>query len=399
MRPGETFPFFTPSVPGLEPWLKYELNTLGLKPLAEEGGFFWRGTWRDLYRANLMLRSAGRILVRMKQFTALSFAEFEAEATSLPWHWFVGGKGTSLKRAFKFKITCTKSKLYHEDALAERLGRWITEATGAGWFPGAADVDAQIFVVRGFHDKFIISADSTGEHLHRRGYRQETSIAPLRETIAASILFASGWVPAVEEGLGRGAATRLKAPTLPLLDPFCGSGTIVAEAALIARKVPPGMANPDLKPRAFAFQRWDSFEPEEFAKTVVSLQNHVLERSPVELRGTDRDEGAIKAALGNARRAGVANDVDFERRTLSEAVFPQPGYLVTNPPFGVRVSEGTDLRDLYAVLGRKVREAPETKVAWLCSEPQWKAATGESWSEAARFPNGGLDLTLLQKLL
>ncbi len=245
MRPGETFPFFTPSVPGLEPWLKHELTTLGVKPLPEDGGFFWRGTWRDLYRASLLLRSAGRIVVRMKTFTALTFAEFEQQTGDLPWQWFLG-----TKRPFKFKITCTKSKLYHEDALAERLARWITTATGAQWFPGAADGDAQIFVVRGFHDKFTISADTTGEHLHRRGYRQETSKAPLRETIAASMLFASGWIPAMEEGLGRGAAVRYKAPTLPLLDPFCGSGTIVIEAALAARKIPPGLANAQREPRA-----------------------------------------------------------------------------------------------------------------------------------------------------
>jgi putative N6-adenine-specific DNA methylase len=395
MRPGETFPFFTPSVPGLEPWLKYELNTLGIKPFAEDGGFFWRGTWRDLHRASLMLRSAGRILVRMKQFTALTFAEFEAEATALPWHWFVGSKGTTLPRAFKFKITCTKSKLYHEDALAERLAKWINEATGAQWFPGSSDSDAQIFVVRGFHDKFIISADSTGDHLHRRGYRQEISKAPLRETIAASLLFASGWVPALEEGLGRGAAIRLKAPTLPLLDPFCGSGTLITEAALIARKIPPALANPKREPRPFAFQRWESFEPDEFAKTVTSFRRHILERSPVSLIGSDRDDGAIKAAQGNARRAGVADDVNFERRAISDAEFPQPGYVVTNPPFGVRVSEGSDLRDLYAVFGRKVGAAPETRVAWLCSDSAWKSATGQSWSEAARFPNGGLDLSVL----
>jgi putative N6-adenine-specific DNA methylase len=339
-----------------------------------------------------MLRSAGRIVVRMKTFTALTFAEFEQQTGDLPWQWFLGPK-----RPFKFKITCTKSKLYHEDALAERLARWITAATGAQWFPGAADGDAQMFVVRGFHDKFTISADTTGEHLHRRGYRQETSKAPLRETIAASMLFASGWIPAVEEGLGRGTATRYKAPTLPLLDPFCGSGTIAIEAALAARKIPPGLANAKREPREFAFQRWGSFEPEEWQKTIASLQNHILERSPLVLRGSDRDEGALAAARGNAQRAGVTADVVFERRSLSDAAFPEGGFVVTNPPFGVRVSENTDLRDLYAVFGRKVREAPTTQVAWLCSEPQWKTSTGVEWQSRANFPNGGIDLAFLTK--
>lgn len=386
----ETFPFFTPAVPGLEPLLERELLTLGLHPIAEEGGFFWRGTWREFYRAQLMLRTAGRVLVRIKEFEALTFADFERVAVDLPWSWFL-----QPKQPFKLKVSCAKSKLYHEDALAERLGGWISEATGAQWFPGAADADAQIFVVRGWRDRFTISADGSGEHLHRRGYRQEISKAPLRETIAASLLCASGWIPSVEEGVGRGAAVRYKAPTLGLTDPFCGSGTIVLEAALAARKIPPGMANRDLSPRRYAFQRWSSFDGAEWAKTVESLRSKVLEKAPVELRGSDRDDGAVTAALANARRAGVESDVTLERRALTDAVFPETGFVVTNPPFGVRVSEGADLRDLYAAFGRRIEAAPGVRPAWLCSDPAWRTATGGTWKTAHTFPNGGLDLTIV----
>lgn len=386
----ETFPFFTPAVPGLEPLLQRELWTLGLHPIAEEGGFFWRGTWRDFYRAQLMLRTAGRVLVRIKEFEALTFADFERVAVELPWSWFLRPK-----QAFKLKVSCAKSKLYHEDALAERLAAWIEDATGAQWFPGAADPDAQIFIVRGWRDRFTVSADGSGDHLHRRGYRQEVSKAPLRETIAASLLCASGWIPSVEEGVGRGAAVRYKAPTQPLTDPFCGSGTIVIEAALAARKIPSGMANPGLEPRAYAFQRWSSFDPEEWGKTVASLKSKVLDRAPMELRGSDRDDGAVAAARGNAQRAGVVADVVFERRALSDAAFPAQGFVVTNPPFGVRVSEGKDLRDLYASFGKKVAEVPGLRAAWLCSDPQWATAAGGGWTTAHTFPNGGLDLSIV----
>lgn len=386
----ETFPFFTPAVPGLGTLLQRELWTLGLHPLPEEGGYFWRGTWRDFYRAHLMLRTAGRILVRIKEFEALTFADFERQTTDLPWHWFLG-QG----QPFKFKVTCTKSKLYHEDALADRLAGWVTSATGARWAPEAPDGEAQIFVVRGWRDRFTVSADGSGDHLHRRGYRQEISKAPLRETIASSLLCAAGWIPAVEEGVGRGAAVRYKAPTAPLTDVFCGSGTIVIEAALAARKIPPAMANPKLNPRDFAFLRWKSFDADEYTKTVNSLRDKVIERAPMALRGSDRDDGAVAAALANARRAGVAEDVTFERRALTDAVLPEAGgFVITNPPFGVRVSEGRDLRDLYASFGRKT-SVPGLTTAWLCSDPQWRQAAGGDWTAAHTFPNGGLDLTIL----
>ena len=327
--------------------------------------------------------------MRIKEFEALTFADFEREASDLPWRRFL-----KPKQAFKLKVSCAKSKLYHEDAIAERLAGWIEGTTGAQWFPGAADGDAQIFVVRGWRDRFTVSADGTGEHLHRRGYRQEIAKAPLRETVASSLLLASGWIPASEEGAGRGAATRYKAPVAPLTDPFCGSGTIVIEAALAARKIPPGLANPQRTPRAYAFQRWDAFDGDEWGKTVASLQSHILDRAPMALRGSDRDNGAIAAARANARRAGVEQDIEFERRALSDAVFPADGFVVTNPPFGVRISEGTDLRDLYASFGRRLKETRGLRAAWLCSDPQWKIAVGGGLT-AQTFPNGGLDLTIV----
>jgi putative N6-adenine-specific DNA methylase len=112
------------------------------------------------------------------------------------------------------------------------------------------------------------------------------------------------------------------------------------------------------------------------------------------LRGSDRDDGAVAAAQGNARRAGVDSDVLFERRALTDAILPDGGWVVTNPPFGVRVSEGKDLRDLYASFGRRV-SSPGLTTAWLCSDPEWRKAAGGEWKAAHNFPNGGLDLTIL----
>jgi putative N6-adenine-specific DNA methylase len=385
-----TFPFFTPAVPGLETEIQRELWTLGAHPYLEDGGFFWKGTWRDFYRAQLLLRSAGRVLVRIKEFEALSFADLERETADLPWRRFL-----TPGRAFKLKVSCTKSKLYHDDAVAERVAK-AAEAAGGTWFPGAEDGDAQLFIVRAFRDKFTISADGSGEHLHKRGYRQQTSKAPLRETVAAALLYASGWIPASEEGSGRGAATRYKTPESDLTDPFCGSGTIAIEAALAARRIPPGLANRGLAPREYAFQRWPSFDADEWAKTVDSLKSKVLERAPMTIRGSDRDEGAVAAARGNAERAGVAGDITWERRAVSDAVLPERGWVVTNPPFGVRVSEGTELRDLYAVFGR-LTSWPGLRAAWLCADESFTRAAGGNWTKLRTFPNGGLDLAMVAR--
>ena len=385
-----TFPFFTPAVPGLETEIQRELWTLGAHPFAEDGGFFWKGTWRDFYRAQLLLRTAGRVLVRIKEFEALTFADLEREAADLPWRRFL-----TPGRAFKLKVTCTKSKLYHEDAVAQRVAKAVEEA-GGQWFPGAEDGDAQLFIVRAFRDRFTISADGSGVHLHRRGYRQQTSKAPLRETVAAALLCSSGWIPSVEEGTGRGAAVRYKAPDSDLTDPFCGSGTIVIEAALAARRVPPGMANARLEPRAYAFQQWPSFDAEDWNGTVASLKAKVLGKAPMTLRGSDRDIGAVASARANAERAGVEADIAWERRALTEAPLPEAGWVVTNPPFGIRISEGAELRDLYAAFGR-LTDRPGLRTAWLCADPQFERAAGGTWTKLRAFPNGGIDLTMVAR--
>ncbi len=385
-----TFPFFTPAVPGLETEVQRELWTLGAHPMAEDGGFFWKGTWRDFYRAQLMLRTAGRVLVRIKEFEALSFAELETAVADLPWRRFL-----TPGRAFKLKVTCTKSKLYHEDAVAERVAK-AAETAGGQWFPAAEDGDAQLFVVRAFRDRFTVSVDGSGEHLHKRGYRQQTSKAPLRETVASALLCAADWIPSAAEGTGRGAATRYKTPEADLTDPFCGSGTIVIEAALAARRIPPGMANAGLTPRAYSFQNWPSFDAEEWTKTVDSLKSKVLEKAPMTLRGSDRDEGALAAARGNALRAGVAGDITWERKAVIDAKLPENGWVVTNPPFGIRVSEGAELRDLYAVFGR-LTARQGLRAAWLCADPQFMRAAGGDWIKLRNFPNGGIDLTMVAR--
>lgn len=374
----EQFPFFCPAAPGLEDLVLQELTALGVKAHREEGGAFWKGGWRELFRASLCLRAASRILIRVRSFSALTFFDLESAVRGVPWErWIHSG------RPFRVRVTCRKSKLYHAGAVEERFQHWISKQTGASPLAGLDDEDdetgAQLVVVRFFHDRCTVSVDTSGELLHRRGYRQALAKAPLRETLAWGLLASSGWTdnPAA------------------LTDPFCGSGTIPIEAALFARKIPPGLARPNAEPRAYAFQSFEGYDQEHWEKTVASLKKRILPASPVPLAGSDRDEGAIQASLANAERAGVAADISFSLRSFSEVRPPQNSHLVTNPPYGIRVSEGTDLRNLFASLGRLARDRTDLTISWLCSENEWMRATGYSWHTKNSFSNGGIGVKVL----
>ena len=196
-----------------------------------------------------------------------------------------------------------------------------------------ASGDEQVVVVRVLRDECLVSLDSSGELLHRRGYRLATAKAPLRETLAAALLMASEW-----DGVH------------PLIDPFSGSGTIPIEAALLARKIPPGLN------RQFGFQHWRGYEPAKWEALVESARRGILPEAPATILGSDRDSGAVTAAKSNAERAGVMRDLALEKASVSSLKSPGPvGWMVTNPPYGTRVGERQRLRDLYASLGNILR--------------------------------------------
>jgi putative N6-adenine-specific DNA methylase len=254
--------------------------------------------------------------------------------------------------AVHFRITSKKSRLYHEDGIAERLERAVArqvEGTTAVRSASAAealehDVSAlpqvQRFVVRLFRDEVTISADASGALLHRRGWRQEVAKAPLRESLAAAMLLGAEW---------NGGES--------LHDPFCGSGTIVIEAALLARRMAPGRC------RRFAAERWPSVGEAPLSVARTAARAEELPGAAVTISGSDRDAGAVAAAIGNAERAGVAGDVRFVRATVSELEPDEgSGLLVTNPPYGVRLEVD---RWLLPTLREQVTFARPCKVGIL----------------------------------
>lgn len=367
------------TAPGLEAVTRAELQALGIATGNEEAGAIAVTlTARDLYRANLHLRTASRVTVRLADFKALTFADVEKHARKVAW-------GTVVRAGsrVRFKVTCKKSRLYHSDAVAQRLMDALQlRVPGVVTVGGIEDEDEggdeQLFIARVFHDRVTLSADSSGPLLHRRGYRQALSKAPLRETLAAGMLLGAGW-----QG------------DTPLIDPMCGSGTIAIEGALIARRIAPGLR------RRFAFEHWPTFEAAAWKAVRWEAEQDVLPASPVPIAASDRDAGALTAARSNAERAGVAADIVFEQKAVSALdAGPVPGLVALNPPYGVRVGDKGPLRNLFAQLGNVLRaKAPGWTLAMLSADRDLERQVKLPFTERWKGANGGIPVRLITAMV
>lgn len=371
---------FATTHPGLEGVLATELTALGAAGLAPEpGGVAFEGHATLLTRANLELRTAGRVTLRIGSFHAGAFHELERHAQKIPWERFLA-PGV----AAHFRVTAKKSKLYHERAIVERLAAAvgarcadvaIVASRGeAGDDEQAGDRPVQRFIVRLHRDECLISADTSGSLLHRRGYRTAVAKAPLRETLAAGLLLLAGY-----DG------------TIPLVDPLCGSGTLPIEAAMIARRIAPGLE------RSFAFERWPDADLPATERHRSELREAMLVQAPAAIVGADRDAGAIVAARANAERAGVAIDIEWREAAVSSLMLPEDrGLIVTNPPYGARIGDRAALRNLYAQFGNVLRQrAAGWQVALLSADRMLEGQTRLPWREAAATENGGLRVRAL----
>ncbi|MGH7583335.1 MAG: THUMP domain-containing class I SAM-dependent RNA methyltransferase, partial [Gemmatimonadales bacterium] len=375
------FTCFATTAPGVETLLVREAATRGLvaRPV-ESGGVEFDATPAALADALVHLRTANRLTVRVAAFHARTFAELERHAAKVDWSPFVPAGA-----AVHFRVTSKKSRLYHQDAIAERLERCLRAVdSGSRMVRAAAEAEAlerdvtrlpgvQRFVVRIFRDDVTISADASGALLHLRGWRQAVAKAPLRETLAAAVLAGSGWDR-----------------TYPLTDPFCGAGTIPIESAQIAAGIPPGAH------RCFAAERWASLRG---GIDRVRAAARAAERPvTIAIEGSDRDPGAIEAAIANAERAGVANVITFRRAVISDLTPASgAGWVITNPPYGSRIGDPSTLRDLYAAFGRVVRERrPRWSVAMMSGDRALDGQTGFAWEELLKTSNGGIPVRLIR---
>jgi putative N6-adenine-specific DNA methylase len=366
MDDGAAFEIFLAAPPGLEPVLADEARAAGFRdPVPVPGGVTCRGGWPEVWRANLELRGAGRVLARVASFRALHLAQLDKRARRVAW-----AEVLRPDRPFRVETSCRASRIYHAGAATGRIERAIRETLGA-----AAAPDAEVLVRARIDDDLVtLSLDTSGEPLHRRGHKRAVAKAPLRETLAALFLRQCGYTGAE-----------------PLLDPMCGSGTFVIEAAEIAAGLMPGRS------RRFAFEALATFDPAAWA----ALRDRPPPPPPApRFHGSDRDPGAIRMSRDNAERAGVGGLTDFVPRPVAGIVPPDgpPGLVIVNPPYGARIGNPRLLASLYAALGARLRAGfAGWRVGLVTSDPALARATALPFAPPGPpVPHGGLRIQLFR---
>lgn len=334
--------------PGLERYLADEAREHGFDVTGEiPGGVSLSGDWPDVWRANLTLRGATRVLVRFAEFRAMHLAQLDKRARKLPWaDWLDPATGV------RIEAVCRKSRIYHNRAAAQRI-----ETAMAANGMTLSENGPVVLKIRIEDDLCTISVDTSGASLHKRGLKQRVNKAPMRETLAALFLRAAGYRDDV-----------------PVFDPMCGSGTFVIEAAEMALGLMPGRA------RSFEFERLASFDA---ARWEELRRPRPPRETPFRFFGADRDQGAIAISRENAARAGVASVTEFECAPIGVAEPPteNPGLVIVNPPYGTRIGKKAPLHGLYAAFGRRMTEAfSGWRVALMTSEPGLARATDLDWT-------------------
>lgn len=367
----DTLPLFLAAQPGLEAALAEEARAAGfLDPRPVPGGVEITGTLQDMRRANLVLAGAGRVLVRIAEFRAFHLAQLDKRARKIDWAAWIA-PGTPVR----VEATCRKSKIYHDRAAAQRIAKAVTDA-GAVLARGEADAEADEalrLIARIDDDLVTISLDSSGAPLHRRGLKTFVGKAPLRETMAALFLRQMG-----HDGRE------------PLVDPMCGSGTLLLEAASMASGLAPGRA------RAFAFERFANHDPAAWAALRTPV---VPPDGPPRFFGFDRDQGAITGATRNAEQAGVTALCQFACQPISalEPPVPGPGLIMVNPPYGARIGNKKLLYGLYGALGETLRTRfAGWRLGLVTSEPALAKATALPITPGPHVAHGGLTVQLWQ---
>lgn len=318
---------------GLEAVLKKEIYELGYEiTKVEDGRVTFEGDAEAICRANIFLRTAERVLLKVGQFHAVTFEELFQGIKKLPWENFVPEDG----KFWVTKASSIKSKLFSpsdiQSVVKKAIVEHMKEHYHRQWFEeSGASYPLRIFLMK---DEVTAVIDTSGDSLHKRGYRTLASKAPITETLAAALIMLTPW-----------RRDRI------LVDPFCGSGTFPIEAALMAANMAPGMN------RSFTAQEWTNLIPERLWEECLEEARELVDTDiTVDIQGYDIDADIVKAARDNARRAGVEHLIHFQQRPVSALSHPKKyGFLISNPPYGERMEEKESLPELYRELGEALR--------------------------------------------
>lgn len=355
---------FAITLPGLEEALAQEARERGFDVTGTEpGGVTMSGDWSDVWRANLDLRGATRVLVRIGDFMAFHLAQLDKRARKFPW-------GEVLRADVPVRVevaTSRKSKIYHAGAATKRVETALAENAG---MVIAADAPVTL-KLRIDDNRVTVSVDTSGEPLHKRGHKVAVGKAPMRETLAALFLRQCGF-----DG------------TMPVFDPMCGSGTFIIEAAEIAAGLQAGRARP------FAYEQLATYDP-----SADTLRRNERTKAPaVRFFGSDRDAGVVDMARANAERAGVDDLVCFSQGSAGDISPPAgpPGLVMVNPPYGARIGDKKALYPVYGRLGQVLSERfSGWRVGIVTSEASLAKATGlPFFPDGPSISHGGLRVRL-----
>ncbi len=318
---------------GLEAVLKKEIQDLGYEiAKVEDGRVFFLSEEDGVARANIFLRSCERVLIKVGEFEAGTFDELFEKTKALPWEAYIPKDG----KFWVKKASSVSSKLFSpsdiqrivKKAIVERLKQTYHKE----WFEeSGAEYPLRVFIHK---DNVLVTLDTTGESLHKRGYRALASKAPISETLASALISLTPW-----------KKDRI------LVDPFCGSGTFPIEAAMMACKMAPGMN------RDFLSQDWEDLLPKKLWYSTIDEAHDLIDLpDEMDIQGYDIDPQVIKVARHNAKLAGVDQYIHFQQRNVKDLSHPKKyGFLITNPPYGERLEDKKDLPELYRIFGERFR--------------------------------------------
>ena len=353
---------------GLEAVLKKEILDLGYEIVrVEDGRVTFAGDEDAICRANIFLRTAERILLKVGQLHAVTFDELFEGIKALPWENYIPSDG----KFWVAKASSVKSKLFSPSDIQSIVKKAIVERLkgvySLQWFPETgAEYPIRISFMK---DEAVVCLDTTGLSLHKRGYRTMVSKAPIKETLAAALLMLTPW-----------HKDRI------LVDPFCGSGTFPIEAAMMAANIAPGMN------RSFTAEKWTNFVGRKYWYGAIDEANDLVDdQIETDIQGYDIDGDIIKAARQNAREAGVDHLIHFQQRPLSELSHPKKyGFIVSNPPYGERLEEKSHLPALYTEIGDRFRELDSWSMYLITSYEDAEKYIGKKADKNRKFYNGML---------
>lgn len=370
---GRRHDLFAVTLPGFEHLCRDELlnlsDTIEIKETVK-GGVGFSGRLIDLYQASLHVRTAVRILMRLTSFKASNFLQIETRVRKIDWELYL-----PLGAIPEFSVTAHHSRLYHSQAIAGHLGKSL-KAYWTELNMSSNPLESQTLFVRLKNDRVTLSLDSSGAPLYQRGLKRHAAQAPLRETTAAGILLSVGY-----------------RPEMPLIDPMCGAGTFSLEAALMAKKIPPGIH------RSFAFMQWPAFRPRQWAYLKKEARQNRIHWQTHLIRASDSSAGAC-SLLQECVRDHEFNDIikinqeDFFNMR-PDRIFDQQGVVVLNPPYGRRVVPENDIDKFYQKITAKLQsDFREWRVALLV--PQKAIARKLTLNlKPMTIGHGGLELVLL----